>query len=114
MRTERRLPKMHLKAGIRWIALELGCILLAVFFGTVHELHWLFGILAAFFAFGAILLPFALLILWHKKRCPECSTPLVFRRDAIPGSFRYRCLYDCPQCEITWDTGLVGDSRYDS
>ena len=45
-----------------------------------------------------------------RRRCPECFTTLRFRQEFIGGTTRYRCLYDCPRCNTTWDAGERGDS----
>ncbi len=111
MTQERPLPKMPLKRALAFVALELGCIVLAVAFGVLHASHWLFGLLAAVFGFAVILVPAVLAIALHRKHCPECGTVLIFRQDFIPDTYRYRCLYDCPKCHVTWDTGLIGDTH---
>jgi hypothetical protein len=45
----------------------------------------------------------------HWRRCPECRGRLILRRDYFPGTRKFRCLQDCPRCQIAWDTGDVGD-----
>ena len=44
----------------------------------------------------------------YRRRCPECGCRLAFRREFIDRT-RYRGLYDCSHCQITWDSGLIGD-----
>ena len=45
----------------------------------------------------------------RRRRCPECGNRLPVRRDYIQGTQRFRLLMDCPHCQITWNTGLIGD-----
>jgi hypothetical protein len=101
---------MPLKRAAGYVAIEVGCIVLAVAFGTLRSTHWLFGVISAVFGFGVILFPAVLGFILHRKRCPECGAALTFRQDFLPDAFRYRCLYDCPHCHIAWDTGLIGDT----
>jgi hypothetical protein len=45
----------------------------------------------------------------HWRRCPQCHGRLILRRDYFPGTTQFRCIQDCPRCEIAWDTGDIGD-----
>ena len=47
------------------------------------------------------------------KRCPQCRKPLRYRREMIAGTTRYRALHDCAKCQVTWDSGVVGDQKND-
>jgi hypothetical protein len=101
---------MPLKRAAGYVAIELGCIVLGVTFGTLNDKHWIFGVVSGVFGFGVILFPAVLAFVLHRKPCPECGAALTFRRDFLPDAFRFRCLYDCPRCHITWDTGLIDDT----
>ncbi len=62
----------------------------------------------------SILVPIAVVsgciyMYFYRRRCPECGEMLTFRREPIGTTTRYRWLFDCPHCRITWDTGAVGD-----
>jgi apolipoprotein N-acyltransferase len=50
--------------------------------------------------------------LFWPRRCPQCGGRLRTRDDAIEGTTEYRILAVCPRCEVDWDTGMKGDSRY--
>lgn len=60
-----------------------------------------------FFAAGAVGVYLA-----YFKRCPECRGRLKFRRDPIGATF-YREIYCCERCQIVWDSGDIGDTRYE-
>ncbi len=47
------------------------------------------------------------------ERCPVCDQPLMTYREPDGFSTAYRVLSRCGQCEIDWDTGILGDTRYD-
>jgi hypothetical protein len=51
-----------------------------------------------------------LVYIWRLRRCPQCGGRLVYRMEPLTQSgLRYRCLYDCPTCHLTWDNGESGD-----
>jgi len=45
----------------------------------------------------------------HWRRCPQCHGRLILRRNYFFGTPRFRCLQDCPRCQVAWDTGDIGD-----
>ncbi len=62
----------------------------------------------------SILVPLAILsasiyFYFYRRRCPQCGGLLSFRREPIAPTTRFRWLFDCPRCRISWDTGVVGD-----
>lgn len=48
----------------------------------------------------------------YHQRCPACHRRLQPRKKML-GSTRYRIVYDCSHCQITWDSHLDGDTKYD-
>lgn len=46
------------------------------------------------------------------RRCPQCRSRLRSRDDPIEGTTEYRILAVCSTCDVTWDTGLMGDTAY--
>jgi hypothetical protein len=110
MTHEQPLPKVRSKRGIGWIVLDV-CMCLVAVWAAFHTERLQPSTLAAF-ALGAalLLLPLSLSFLRKReRRCPECSLEMSMRPDYIPGTTRYRCLYDCPCCHITWDSGEIVD-----
>ena len=70
-----------------------------------------FGILpVVLFAVIVVIVYFS----YYRRHCPVCRSRLVFRRDYIGGTQRYRTLLDCPRCQIAWDTGDIGDESSSS
>jgi hypothetical protein len=47
------------------------------------------------------------------RRCPECGGRLISRDEPIGTTSRIRILARCPKCQVDWDTGMVGDTKYD-
>ena len=110
MTHEQPLPKLRGKRGIGWIALDV-CMSIVAVWAAFHTERLQPSAFAAF-ALGVALLLLPLSLSFFRKRerrCPECSLEMSMRPDFIPGTTRYRCLYDCPCCHITWDSGEVGD-----
>ena len=48
---------------------------------------------------------------YYRRRCPECGSHLAIRQEYIHGTKRFRLLFDCPRCQIAWDTGQLGDEH---
>ncbi|HLA84222.1 MAG TPA: hypothetical protein VJL29_05475 [Thermoguttaceae bacterium] len=50
------------------------------------------------------------------RRCPQCGRRLRARRKMLDHLWntRYRVVYDCPHCQITWTTNLISDTKYDA
>ena len=119
MTNEQPLPKVNRRRGLSWIALDVGMAVVAVW-AAFHTERLRPSAFAAF-ALGTALLLLPLSLSFFRKRerrCPECSMEMSLRPDYIPGTTRYRCLYDCHCCHITWDSGEVreksGDDRPES
>ena len=101
MTPERPLPPISFKRGALVV---VPTVLVAVF---LVWLGWRYGA----DAWPALLLVVPIVAAYfyaYRRRCPECGGRLDFRRVFIDRT-RYRCLYDCPHCQITWDSGLIGD-----
>ncbi|NBR86201.1 MAG: hypothetical protein EBS84_20690 [Proteobacteria bacterium] len=107
-RVERRLP------GINWTTAMLiasGFVLAAV---AVLVLCFQVGLNRGPLLLAPILLLVGGAFYFHfVKRCPQCRTPLRYRREMIAGTTRYRALHDCAKCQVTWDSGVVGDQKND-
>jgi len=95
---------------VGWIALDV-CMSIVAVWAAFHTERLQPSLLAAFaLGIALLLLPLSLsFINRRERRCPECSLEMSMRPDFIPGTSRYRRLYDCPCCHITWDSGEVGD-----
>ena len=52
-------------------------------------------------------------VLFHFRRCPICHRRLREGHKSLDDS-RYKIIFECDSCQIAWDSGLIGDSRYDS
>ena len=110
MTHELPLPKVRRQGGIGWIGLDV-CMCIVAVWAAFHTDTLQLSTLAAF-ALGVALLILPLSLSYFRKRerrCPECSLEMSMRPDFIPGTTRYRCLYDCHCCHVTWDSGEVGD-----
>jgi hypothetical protein len=71
-------------------------------------LHPLPGILA----FALVLIPLSVIryFYFNRRRCPECGSHLVLRRELKEGTrWQYRMMLDCSRCQIAWDTGDTED-----
>ncbi len=110
MTNEQLLPKANRRRGLGWLALDAGMAVVAVW-AAFHTERLQPSAFAAF-ALGTALLLLPLSLSFFRKRerrCPECSMEMPLRPDYILGTTRYRCLYDCHCCHITWDSGEVRD-----
>jgi hypothetical protein len=49
------------------------------------------------------------------RRCPSCRRRLRTRRKTLGDEWdtRFRVVYDCEQCQIAWNSDMIGDSKYD-
>ena len=55
------------------------------------------------------------------RRCPVCRRRLTMRRQSLDDEQdsptcihgRYRVVYDCKHCNTTWQSDLIGDTKYD-
>ena len=86
-------------------------LLVLAFIGLAALAAWLAmrydskAVLLALFVLPVVLAFFY----YYHRRCPKCRRRLAVRRDYIGGTQLYCMLLDCPQCQIAWDTGHIGD-----
>ena len=102
MQIERPLPRMPkgraVAIGVGFALVAAAAVWLGLRFGSTNLIPWL------------LVVPvLAIIGYFHWRRCPQCRGRLVLRRDYFPGTTRFRCLQDCPRCEVAWDTGDIGD-----
>ena len=45
---------------------------------------------------------------FHRRRCPECHSRLIARKEYYQGR-KYHMWLDCSHCQIAWDTLHKGD-----
>ena len=91
------------------IPLPRAAVVVLLFAAFAAVVVWLFrdhDLFLPFALFGAIALAS---FFYYRRRCPQCGGRLVFRRDYIAGTRRFRCLHDCHRCDIAWDRREVGD-----
>ncbi len=48
-----------------------------------------------------------------KWRCPICAQRLQTKKVDLANSTKYSVYSRCDRCKIDWDTGIIGDARYD-
>ena len=102
MTHERPFPKLPLSRVVLVVIAFTALAGLAAWFGIRHESAVLPGALFVLLGVGSV-------IFYSRRRCPECRSRLSVRHDYIGTSRLYRLLYDCPRCQITWNTGHVLD-----
>ena len=102
MNIERPMPRMPKSRavifGVGFAFVAAVAVWLAIRFETTSLIPWLLVVPAL-----------AIIGYTHWRHCPQCHSRLVLRRDYFPGTKRFRCLQDCPRCQIAWDTGDIGD-----
>jgi hypothetical protein len=100
MTPERPLPPVSFKSGVLIIVPTVLAAVLLVW------LAWRYGTDA--WPGLLLLIPIVAGYFYtYRRRCPECGGRLAFRYEFIDRT-RYRCLYDCSHCQITWDSGQIG------
>ena len=50
------------------------------------------------------------------RRCPNCRRRLRARRKMLGDEWdtKFRVVFDCEHCQITWSSNLIGDTIYDN
>ncbi len=106
MLTKRPLPRTPLLKALSVIAAFSAIAVIAVWLSLYLHAEWLVAVLfVAAVPVGNYF--FAV------SRCPDCGQRLTTQRKMSDYSTAYRVLSRCDQCQIDWDTGLLGDTRYD-
>jgi hypothetical protein len=104
MYAERPLPRTPYKHALV-VAMFTVATVITVWVSVRLQMHVLAGV--PFFL--AVPLGFYFFCV---RRCPECGSRLSNHNELRTDTTGFRILSRCERCQVDWDTGFRGDSKY--